>query len=202
MKTVPGLRLERLVARLAACPPEFLAPPRVGAEGVVAVDVVVGDLLVELGYAEDSWPMTEPFEPGTVFDPDRARHFRLVLFAAWLLRDPELPREAGTPQSVARFLGEPLRSLAAVVEPARLLDEPERREEFVRHALAALGALVEGETQEEAENRLETLNSASKQHLSAVLRAKEEAVLRRADAVREAMVRKDAEEGAAKGMRE
>ena len=46
-----GPPLETLTRRLAECPPEFLALPRVGETGAIHVDAVVSDLLRELGGA-------------------------------------------------------------------------------------------------------------------------------------------------------
>ncbi len=44
-----GPPLEALTRRLAECPSEFLALPRVGETGLIHVDAVVSDLLRELG---------------------------------------------------------------------------------------------------------------------------------------------------------
>ena len=48
-KSPEGPRVERLTRRLAECPPDFLAEPRVGGKGEVHTDAVVHDLILDLG---------------------------------------------------------------------------------------------------------------------------------------------------------
>ena len=84
-----GPLLEALARRLAECPAEFLAEPRLGLTGSVQVAAVVADLIRDLGGA----PLTN--EQAAIFQPqsskrDRNRdrnRLRLVLIACWLLHD-------------------------------------------------------------------------------------------------------------------
>ncbi len=56
-----GPPLETLVRRLADCPNDFLAEPRIGPAGVVSVPAVVADLLRDLGGLSFSAPQAAPF---------------------------------------------------------------------------------------------------------------------------------------------
>ena len=80
----------------------------------------------------------------------------------------------------------------------QLVSDPDRREELARLCLRALGLLPAGETAAQAQDRLTTLSTAERQR---VIREAREAE-RRAQKIREAMVKKAAEEAAAKYMRD
>src|SRR5258708_7044667 len=80
-----GPPLETLTRRLAECPPEFLALPRVGETGAIHVDAVVADLLRELGGEGLSPEAARQFQSRNR-KADRAR-LSVVLLAGWLLYD-------------------------------------------------------------------------------------------------------------------
>jgi hypothetical protein len=65
-----GPPLTILTRRLAECPPEFLAEPRLGAAGTVHVAAVVADVLHALGGE----PLTEA--PAASFTPEDAKAHR------------------------------------------------------------------------------------------------------------------------------
>ena len=77
-----GPSLEVLTRRLAECPPEFLALPRVGETGAVHVDAVVSDLLRDLG-GEGLSPEAARVFRSRNRKADRAR-LSLALLAGWL----------------------------------------------------------------------------------------------------------------------
>jgi hypothetical protein len=85
-----------------------------------------------------------------------------------------------------------------VVDAERFVTDPERREELVRHCLAKLALRPRGETDEQANDRRTSLDSVERRRIIEATRAAEE----RAREVREALVRKAAEEAAAKATRE
>ena len=88
--------------------------------------------------------------------------------------------------------------MAALVRAEQFVDDPDRREELSRAALAALGLGRSGETEPQARDRRTTLDSVERHAVLQKTRAAEE----RARQVREAMARKAAREAAASYGRE
>jgi hypothetical protein len=88
--------------------------------------------------------------------------------------------------------------LAIQCAARKFVADPDRREELARLALARLGFRPAGETLAQAQDRLTTLNSTERARVMKASRAAEE----RARQIREALVRKAAEESADKFSRE
>ncbi len=191
-----GPLLETLTRRLAECPPDFLAEPRLGSAGVVNVAAVVSDLLVELGGAgltsTDAKNLTTPTTKQT------RNRLRLTLIMAWLLHDPWFQERGGLTDLARRLLTRGLEESAALTEATKFVSDPDRREELARLCLKELGLRPAGETEAQAQDRLATLNTAERQRVIAAAREAEE----RARQIREAMARQAAEEAADKWSRE
>jgi len=169
-----GPPLETLTRRLAECPPEFLALPRVGETGAIHVDAVVSDLLRELGGAGLSPEAARRFQSRNR-KADRAR-LSVVLLAAWLLHDAWFRAQPALAEPVLELVRNGLTELAATTAAARFVADPDRREELARVCLSALGLRPAGETIAPAEDRLVTLNAAERQRVvSAARQAEQEA---------------------------
>ena len=191
-----GPLLETLTHRLAECPADFLAEPRIGKTGVVRVDAVVSDLLCELGGA----PLTQD-EAAFFRRADARKHrnrYAIVLIACWLLHEAWFRQSGQLAESARQFLFTGLDELAALVKAPQFVSDPDRREELARLCLKELGLRPKGESEAQAQDRLATLNTAERQR---VIRAAREAEAR-ARTVREAMAKKAAEEAADKWSRE
>jgi hypothetical protein len=191
-----GPLLETLTRRLAECPADFLAEPRIGSAGAVHVAAVVSDVLRDLGGA----PLT--VEQAAAFQATDAKKHRnrlsLVLIACWLLHDSWFVRQERFAAPAQEFLFLTLSELASVVKAPQCVTDPDRREELARLCLRQLGLRPAGETEAQAQDRLTTLNTAERQR---VIRAARQAEAR-AREIREAMARKAAEEAADKWTRE
>ncbi len=191
-----GPPLETLVRRLADCPNDFLAEPRIGPAGVVSVPAVVSDLLRDLG----GMPMTS--QQAALFQSTDAKKDRnrltLALIACWLLHDAWFLEQKRFGERGFKFLSEGLTELSAVAPAFKFVADPDRREELVRLGLKELGLRPKGETIAQAQDRLTTLSSVERQRVIRAARQAEE----RARAIREAMTRKAAQEGADKYFRE
>lgn len=191
-----GPVLESLTRRLSECPPDFLAEPRrPGGQGKIEVAAVVSDLLEAMGGK----PLKEagPFGYPNAREVNAHRNrLRLVLVGAWLLYSDELRRAPAdrAREWLARGMGE----LSTYVQAEALVQDPDRREEFVRLGLKALGMRPKGESLEQAQDRLATLSSVER---ARVVKQAQEAE-RRAREIREEMARKAAEEAAASWGRE
>jgi hypothetical protein len=190
-----GCELARLTRRIAETPPEFLDEPVLGRGGRVAVSAVVGDVCRWHGFL----PATGDLDALATGVPETDRNrLRVCLVMGWLLTD-EWFRGAGLAQGpVWPLFTEGAAELAAHVAVEKLIQDPERREELARFCLARLGYRPQGETREQAEDRLTSLSAAERARVLQASRAAEA----RARAVREALARKAAEEAADKATRE
>lgn len=184
-----------LVHRLAACPDDFLAEPVVGRAGVVSVAAVIGDV-VRSGGTElpDDWSrsLTPPRA-----DAATINWLRACLVSAWLAADAEIARWVTGP-GLLGFLGGDLLRMAGFVAAPDLVRDADRREELARSLLRSIGVVPAGESAAQAEDRLATLDSASRTRVEAEARAAEE----RAREVRAALERQRAAEAAARASRE
>jgi hypothetical protein len=188
--------LESLTRRLAECPVEILAEPRIGSTGQVRVEAVVGDLLHDLGG-----PPLTPAQ-ASAFQPREARKSRnwlsLVLVAAWLLHEPWFQEQRRFAGLAGAFLAGGLTQLAGLAQAPKFVLDPDRREELARLCLKGLHLRPAGETIEQAADRLSTISTAERQAVMQAASLAEE----RARAVREAMAKKAADEAAAQYSRE
>lgn len=193
----PGPSLEELTRRLAECPPDFLArPAKEGRPGVV-VYAVAGDLLASLGAP----PLDEGRAAalmGRPASPFVRNRLGLTLVACWLLGDPWFRSFGGLAVPAEVLLASGLDALASAVRFEECVTDPDRREELARLTLAALGLRPEGETAEQAADRLRALDSAETRRVAEASAER----LARAKEVARRMARKAAEEAAAKVSRE
>jgi hypothetical protein len=212
-----GPILESLTRRLAETPEDFLAEPRVSRRGRVQTAAVVGDLIRLLGgeagpeqltgFVGRSAPPTLTSElpdyaeadPPALAEPRLERNrFAVTLILCWLLSDGWFRQIKPETGNVLRLLNAEAAQLAAQVAARKFVTEPDRREELARIALARLGFRPAGETLAQAQDRLTTLNTTERARVLQAARAAEE----RARQIREALVRKAAEESADKWTRE
>jgi hypothetical protein len=190
-----GPILETLIHRLAETPEEFLAEPRIGRAGRVHTAAVVADLLRMLGHEVHGNELAR-FK-GSDSRVDRNR-LAVTLVLSWMLADEWFVRTPPTITSILGLLGPGVAELAEHVAAAKLVTDPDRREELARFALARLRLRPAGETIAQAQDRLTTLSSVERERVLRAARAAEE----RARSIREALVRKAAQESADKFTRE
>ena len=188
-----GPSLESLTRRLTEMPEEFLAEPRLGESGSVRVAAVVNDLLRALDDAAGQFDLT-PFRSA---DARRDRNrLAVVLILCSLLAD-EWFRGRVSASAAHPLLSEGA-ALLATTSARKFIEDAERREEMTRFALAQLGLRPAGETMAQAQDRLTSISSAERARVIAASRAAE----LRARQIREALVKKVAEESADKWTRE
>lgn len=211
----PGPSLDALVRRLSETPPEFLAEPRIGDvyhsankskplrrghAGVVHVDAVVGDLLRHLGAKLVKADELQSFTQ-THAQNDR-NWLRIVLIASWLCHDEWFVRQRYNGQPihglVSRILREEFVELAQLVKAEDFVNDADRREELVRLVLFMLDYHPDGETPEQAADRLDTVSTVDRHKVVKRMKAQQE----RARLLREEMERQRAQEAAARYSRE
>ena len=201
-----GALLERFTRRLAETPPEMLAPPAMADQAGVEVGAVAGDVLRGLGLTQPAgWVIA--LHPQSN-DKVVRNLLRLTLIACWLLADPWF-RGKDIAERAEEWLRDGLAELAGLTGANAFVEDDDRREELVRLALRALGFTPHGETEAQAQDRLESISSIERKRVIAAAhkanvvarmqRAREE---ERARKVREEIERKAAEAAAAKGARE
>lgn len=189
-----GPTLEHLLRRLAETPSDFLAEPRSSSSsGIIHVPAVVADLLAFHGYGLTGF---RPFTPDA-FTPS-LRKAGVTLLLCWLLADSEIIALRIPANALVTLLTEGAAELASQNGAAKYRDDIERREEFVRFALARLGLRPANESVAQAQDRLTALSSIERNRVLAASRAAEE----RSRAIREALARKAAQESADKYTRE
>jgi hypothetical protein len=177
-----------LLHRLAECPPDFLLGP-----GEIDVVALACDHFRALGVAI---PSLQDRRSLAALADDAKRLLPVVL---WLLRDPWFVARPLLAEATGKLLrSDPLTKLARLVHPEALINDPDRREELVRLCLKGLGLVPDGESPAQAADRLTTLDSVERDRVIRKTRQAEA----RAREIREAMVRKRAEEAAARYSRE
>jgi hypothetical protein len=190
-----GPALAALTRRLAECPPDFRGLPRGSGESTGVVFPAVVHDLVMLLRGPDIVP--EPHSRFRGHPPDDLlgrRALQIPMVACWLFADPWFVDQGERfIQPILHFLSRDFRPLVEALPPHVFTTDPDRREELVRLALAALDLRPAGETEAQARDRLSSLDSVERAALIAEARAAE--IQRRR--VAEEMARKRAQEAAA-----
>jgi hypothetical protein len=190
-----GPPLESLTRRLTETPTEFLAEPRIGELGSIHVDAVVADLIHAHGGALQ--PSQTAIFTGSDAKRDRNR-LSVALLMTWLLADEWFRQTPTDPGALLTVLQEATTELAAQTAARSFINDPDRREELARTALSRLELRPAGESEAQAKDRLTSLSAVERRRVIAASRDAEQ----RAQAIREALARKAAEESADKATRE
>lgn len=190
-----GPSLEPLLRRLMETPADFLDPPRRGGDGRVHVAAVVNDVLASYDCVAPM-PLLATLSGELAAVP--ANQLTLAAVLAWLLSDETWRGQPLDRIAMLALFSDVVPALAAEANATRYVFEPERREELVRTAIARLGLRPDGETANQAADRLASVSGVERRRLLDASRAADT----RARAVREALARKAAEESADKWTRE
>ena len=208
--TREGPPLATLLRRIVDTPPDFLAEPKVGDQGVVHVDAVAGDVVALLGAPVPRGLLTcfvttvsttvSTTHSTTVSTTDRGERNRLsiALLACWICADPWLRVASVKAEELLRALDTVSSDLAPYAPAKSFHTDPERREELARTMLARLDLRPEGEREAQARDRLLSVSAAERKRLVEATRG----AVERVRAIREALARKAAEESADKMWRE
>jgi hypothetical protein len=194
MNTAAAPSLPDLLRRLIDTPSDFVDPPATREGAGVATAALVADLLAEYGARARLDDLAAfKAQPAAA-----ANRLILVSIVVWLLWSEAFPRSPLLAEHLLHVLGTTVTELANEVPAERYLRDADRREELVRVVLHHLRILPAGETLAQAQDRLSRVSGLERRRLLAASRATEA----RARAVREALVRKAAEESADKWTRE
>lgn len=196
--TAIGPNLHSLLHRLAETPADFIVAPAATPGTSPAPEItaaLVNDLLTRLGQPLAAATLKHFCADGASGTGNRLALVRVVV---WLLADEWFRQAPLAPEAVLQLLDPSVAELAREAQTAKYVGDPDRREELARMTLARLGLRPEDESDAQATDRLSAISSSERRRLVAASRETE----RRARAIREALVRKQAEESADKWSRE
>ena len=204
--TREGPPLATLLRRIVDTPPDFLAEPKVGDQGVVHVDAVAGDVVALLGAPVPRGLLTcfvttvstTVSTTDSTTDSGERNRLSIALLACWICADPWLRVASVKAEELLRALDAVSSDLAPHAPAKSFHTDPERREELARTMLARLDLRPEGEREAQARDRLLSVSAAERKRLVEATRG----AVERVRAIREALARKAAEESADKMWRE
>lgn len=194
---VEGPPLERLVRRLSECPPEILETCMVPAGGLQVGAVIADSLRAagKIGLEADELAWLEWLKTCGRDRGQAVRYWGLLGVCVWLINDEWFCKQPELARLRWQWLtSEAQMPLADLVRPDLYVSDPDRREELARLCLRALGLRPQGESEAQALDRLQTLDSLERHKILAATAEAE----RRAREVREAMARKRALESASR----
>jgi hypothetical protein len=182
--SLESTQLDRLLHRMADCPPEFLLGP-----SEINLVALVCDHWRALGLKIPDAHQRRQLARGL------GESHHVTALVLWLLRDDWFLARPDLAEATGRFLqSNSLAKLAKLVRADAIINDPDRREELVRLCLHGLGLRPEGESETQAADRLTTLDSVERER---VVRETRQAEARTRE-IREAMARKKAQEAAAR----
>ena len=146
-----------MLRRLAECPPDFLAAPLQHGQGEIHVAAIANDVLRDLGGA----PSPDELGAWNGENETSTEQLRLICVACWWSHDDwfRAHRDENLALAAQLWLSSDLGDLSLLVETRQWLNDADRREELARRALAALQILPQGESRNQAADRLKTLDS-------------------------------------------
>ena len=174
-------QLAALTHRLSETPAEFLQGD------VIDVTAIVCDQLRSMGA-------DLPMSPATLFGNVNAAERGMLCLAAWLLHDDWFIARRHLAVAMVDLFSQGFASLAEWVRPADVVKDADRCEEFVRVCLKKLKLQPQGETVEQAADRLNALDSVERVRVARQMRDAEA----RGRKIREAMASKAAQAAAAR----
>lgn len=199
-----GPSVAKLTARLRNTPKDFLNEPVMknkkaidDGRGSVNVTAVVSDLLFDAGGGFLKKQNTVPFELPSSKKNRNLLGLRLLI--CHLLHDQWFMSRKKYADKMYKFLTDfQLVKLSDLVPFNNFITDTDRSEELVRLCLLALDLLPEGETETTALDRLTTLDSIERDRVIKKTRIAQ----KKAQELRAAIAKREAEEAASKMMRE
>lgn len=196
-----GPDLYSLLLRLQNCPAEFLkepilqAPPKTY-KGNILVSAIVNDLLLDMGFETNPKNLFDSFK--LKYSEANLNYLQVVLVASYLYHDDWFIQDDRYAEKIKNVLTNKLREISSIVNAKDFVMDSERREELIRFCLKEINLKPKGESDNHAIDRLTTLNSIERQRVI----EESKAAQKRAQEIREAIARKEAEEAASKWNRE
>lgn len=183
--------LYTLLHHLRNCPPEF--PQLTNELGLMNYTVA----LIYDVYRGIYGDFTVPHDKLPSLNDFSWRYYgenecRSIQIGTWFFTYPLFQNQPSLAEGIKTFLLNKLPALSVFVNYQQWLDDEDRAEEFVREALQCCDILIDGETLEEAQDRLDALSTLKRQK---VLKETNES-MERMKAIRQKMAEQKAREAA------
>lgn len=199
----PGPPIEMLIDRLITIPDLFfkINIKSDDSKKKISVPAVLNDLLLDMGGAPlNNDEILEHFPGKNKNIPENNNRLQLISIICYIYEDDFfIEKKSGSEVIKSFILSQKIVELSKVVNSAdEFISDPDKREELCRLALDITGYYPAGENEKNAVDRLSTLDSVERKKIL----AKTGAAQKRARELKEAMMRKEAEEAASKMSRE
>lgn len=182
--------LYALIHHLKEYPLEFQQIPDPG--NIAMTKALVADLLRaicgDFAVPDSKLPSLKDFEI-RFFNENTTRSIHL---AVWFFHHPMFLSQPALMNGITKFILQRIPELCAHVKHQQWVEDEDRSEEFIREVLQACNALIDGETIEEATDRLDAISTLKRQR---VLKETNES-LERTKAIRQKMAEQKAREAA------
>lgn len=199
----PGPPLQELIDHLILIPGEFTGKSDKSADTAarISIPAIVNDLLLDLGGV----PLSDEETPADFLSKKENKaetdnYLKLISILCYIYEYRFfIENKSGSEKIKSFLLSQRLIDLSRAVKSSdEFITDPERREEICRAVLDAAGYYPEGENEKNARDRLSTLDSVERK----IILTRTAEAQKKARELREAMMRKEAEEAASKMSRE
>ncbi|PKL16704.1 MAG: hypothetical protein CVV49_14760 [Spirochaetae bacterium HGW-Spirochaetae-5] len=199
----PGPPLQELIDHLILIPGEFTGRSEKTADVNVKINTpaIINDLLLDLGGAPlCDEEITKNFHSKKENKAETDNYLKLISILCYIYEHRFfIEKKSGSEKIKSFLLSQRLIDLSRAVKSSdEFITDPERREEICRAALDAAGYFPEGENEKNARDRLSTLDSVERK----IILTRTAEAQKKANELKEAMMRKEAEEAASKMSRE
>lgn len=199
----PGPPLQELIDYLILIPGEFTGKVEKSSDAAIRISIpaIVNDLLLDLGgepLEDDKIPAN--FHYAKENKAEINNYLNLISIFCYIYEYKFFIEKNSGSEKIKSFLLSPrlIELSKAVKSSDEFISDPEKREEICRSALDVMDYYPEGENEKNAHDRLSTLDSVERK----IILTKTAEAQKRAKEIKEAMMRKEAEEAASKMSRE
>lgn len=193
-----GPSISYIDLRLSEIPPIFIDKPEI-IDGFTTTSIILSDLLYEI----EGRPLSR-IETDKFFNPIKSdiNHLKIIQIICYILNDNwfrnYFKSNKNKINSIKSFLFTYLTEYSKINKAERFVYDGEGREELSRLLFKSLSLIPEGETENEAKDRLVSIDSIERKKVIELSKQSQ----KRIKELREALERKEAEEAASKMSRE
>ena len=195
--------VDALCARMREVPESFLPP--LNEKLVPIMNAFVADTIMHISGQLPEANAVHLFDFRTVKSSMTSgavssNSLSMIYLAVWLFNDPSFQRPHGSASSnqalFLKLIENHLKPLSELVDVLSLIEDSDRREEFVRICLSAMRLSVEGESETESIDRLQALDSVARNKLIKAAQQRRKEADRKRQIAEEARRKKQQEQAA------
>ena len=167
-----NMSVDALCVRLREVPESFLPPEN--SKLTPMMKGFVSDTLLHISGQLPEAAVVQSFDHSMAHGKKNPQSLKpnarsMILLAVWLFNDTHFKRLDGSVSSIqSSFLNlieQRIKPLSRLVEVMSVVEDGDRREEFVRLCLSAMSLSIEGESESQSVDRLQTLDSVARHQL-------------------------------------